>query len=560
MPKVINFNGRQIIEPGAYARTLGAVEKAIEGASFGSVLIIDTGNLSSAYGWGSGVNGEKDQNLKSVYAFESLNSFQTAIGGGVLWDIARFLFKPARDIGVAGVERVLYVKAATTTAASVDFVPTGGGSDGGSITFKTVVEGTAGNGVENSNEGNGLSAGFGITMAAGVLDTSKFKLQFWRGTYRGLDTTVTPNVLINNIAETDAVPELIVESPEFDNIQTLIDWANTNETFLSWFYISASTVTGTGDVDAADLAANSTLAPFSGGSVTADGDDMDAALAAVQEEDYTFVMTDYFGAEATDTNNDKVLSHIVNEAVYEKFLVVGGGRDADTFNDPLDVADQEHSVQIAQYYDSARVYVVHSDIEARVLGGSGTRKYSVFYHAAMALGRMAGVEPQVPITWADIDVTGVIHEMGQRDREIAVQSGVMHLRYVEERGGYVVNLDQNTLQSNEDDILPDGTSYHGSIMRITSLLNKELVKECRRRFIAMNNVNTASPEDVRVFVETYLAQRTALATEDNLILSFQNVTVQVNGSDYEITYGFVPNGPVSRFFITGFMLPISLSA
>ena len=108
-------------------------------------------------------------------------------------------------------------------------------------------------------------------------------------------------------------------------------------------------------------------------------------------------------------------------------------------------------------------------------------------------------------------------------------------------------------------INPDGTSFEISVMRIGAQLNKEMVLNMRPLFVG-NNIGSATPADVKVFVEGLLISRTATDLTDNLIISFKNVTVRLVEDYYEIKYGFVPNGPINKLFVTGFMLDANLTA
>ena len=74
------------------------------------------------------------------------------------------------------------------------------------------------------------------------------------------------------------------------------------------------------------------------------------------------------------------------------------------------------------------------------------------------------------------------------------------------------------------------------------------------------NLNTASPADIKSFVEGYLTFKTATRANDNLIIRFENVSVVQKQDYYEISYSFVANSPVNKLFVTGFMIESSLSA
>lgn len=549
MAKVITFNGRQIVEPGSYSRIIGGETNPPDTATFGNALILDLGQ-GAGFGFGSGINGDFESGNKSIFQFLNLDDFRTAIRGGIYWDLAKWLFKPSRDVGIKGIDSLFLVRAATTTKAAFSYVWVGGGANGGTFEVEARSEGTGANGVINGTSGD-LERGFAMNMIAGIIDTAKFIVEFKVGTFRGLDTNGVP---FNNIAAEDTVSETIVRSIEFNDIADLIAWATDDAVFQSFFALGAATaVAGTGVVDAADLAANTGLKVFVGGTESYGAADLTKVFANIKELDYTFILADKFGDDAEDLENSQILAHFITESEFsQRFLVIGGGFDETKFTQALG------SLPAAAVYDSELVHVVHSGTKKAIPTGSGFREYPSIYHAASVLGRMAGGEPQDPVTWKDLDWDGVVHELNLSEREQAIQAGVVHMRDVPDLG-LVINQDINSLQNNEQDIFEDGTSPHGSIMRIAALLNKELTKNTRVRFVGQN-VNTASPADVKAFVEGFLQFRTATKTDDNLILSFKNVNVSLAGSDYTITYGFVPNGPINRLFITGFMFNVNLTA
>ena len=82
MATVVNFQGRNYIEPGAYAAIVYNPTSVVNVAEFGNVMIIDTGlSLNTVGGQqlefagGSGVKGQLAQGLKSVYEFTSYEDF-----------------------------------------------------------------------------------------------------------------------------------------------------------------------------------------------------------------------------------------------------------------------------------------------------------------------------------------------------------------------------------------------------------------------------------------------------------------------------------------------------
>lgn len=545
MPKIVAFNGRNIVEPGAYARVLGGETNPPDAASFGNVLLIDTGSMAG-FGYGAGINGELQQGPNSIYRFNDLESMRKAVGGSVVWDAAKWLFKPSKDPGFRGVNSVTLIRAAATTNGAMAYTWTGGGANGGVFAVETKTEGIAANGVENATSLL-IERGFGMRMSAGVVDTAKFVVEFYRGTFRGLDHASVP---FDNIIAAKTKPELLVRSIEFSNITQLINWARGNEAFNTWFILGGTTAAaGTGAVTSVDLSASVGNKLATGGTETYGAGDFTSVLSAIRELDYDFILSDKYESNMADAKNVQLLSHIKNDSEFsQRIMVIGGGIDSTAY---------AASITACATFDSELVHIAYSrtkKADSAVLGG--VREYPTFYHAAAIVGRMAGQEPQVPVTFKELDFDGVKHELSQPQREAACQAGLMHMRNVPGKG-WVENLDCNTKQANEQDIYEDGTSPHGSIMRIAAVLNKELVISLRKTFVG-GNANTADPADVKAHVENFLRFRTASKTDDNLILSFQGVRCRLVQSDYSVEYGFIPNGPVNRFFVTGFMFNVSL--
>jgi len=128
MAQEIIFNGRRIILPGSYSTIKSGVNNPPQSLDYGRILVIDTG-VGAGFGGGSGINGAVNSGVDAVYQFENVLDYQAFLKGGILYQLARPLFKPnGQDIGAS---TVFHVRAATTTAATVSFAPTGGGTNGG---------------------------------------------------------------------------------------------------------------------------------------------------------------------------------------------------------------------------------------------------------------------------------------------------------------------------------------------------------------------------------------------------------------------------------------------
>ncbi len=488
----------------------------------------------------------------------------------------------------------LVANAAATNASPIAFSSKFKQTQGGSFTIKTVYEGNGANGIDYAGT---IIKGFAMRFESGVLDTTKFKLVLYSGNFHGVNAaspsfsiakwavgttyavgnTVYSNGLVwksltssntGNLPEisssnwtivdtsdnyggnrpSEAISEVMVSSPEISNLPDLFNWMNTDTTFKFYFKLTASAYNGDGKMDSVDLAALSTFQKFTGGTTTYSSDDFDEVLDNITEEDHSFFLMDVWGANAKNSTNTKLLAHIANDAEFEKFVVIGGGYDKGTY--------KTVSLDLAKFYNSSKMIVVHSGVTVPGTNG-GTKDLASIYHAALYVGRTAGLEPQVPSTWKDITISSPIHELSKKERELGLMAGVIHLRYVDGKG-WVINQSVNTLQRNEQLFLPNGDSYEVSIERIEAQLNKELIINSRVVFVG-GNLNTASAEDVKVFAEGYLYSRTARPNLDNLIISFRDVKVTLVGDSWKITYGFVPNSPINKLFFTGTMLDANIS-
>ena len=248
MATEVNFEGRKIILPGVYSTIKSGIKNPPISLSYGNVLIIDTGS-GAAYGGGSGINGELANGLDTVFPVDNIADFRTMVKGGYWYTLAKPLFEPLAQPGINGASTVYYVRAATTVASTMTFVPVGGGANGGTLAMQIRDEGLIGNGTLVSTE---LRKGYAFKLSAGVKDPAKFILTFYIGTYTG---TAADGFPYGDVAEAASPPLQIVKSIEFTDMQEAIDWANTDAAFQNYFNVETGTVAGDGSIDAAVEAA-----------------------------------------------------------------------------------------------------------------------------------------------------------------------------------------------------------------------------------------------------------------------------------------------------------------
>lgn len=540
------FNGQTFKIPGVRSVIKSGVKNPPLALSFGTVFVIDTGTGAN-FGGGAGVNGTLAKDKDTFYEFDNIADYRAFIGGGLWWLLASPLFRPA-GIGVNGVSKIIHVRAATTVPAELVYTFTGDNNgstsivNGGVLTVQMRNEGLVGNGVEVSSK---LTRGFAATMEAGVNDTSKFILKFFRGGFTGTDQNSLP---FDGIVEADTTPVLLAQSPEFDNIQTVIDWMTDDFTFNLNFKLKTSVNNGDGSVDNADLLLNSGNNLAAGGTESYTTANVDTILENAADLDISFILADDDGPNAQSANNFKIVNHAVVDSKFKPEVYIGAGYlDSNFAQSKLDAA----------FYNNDLVTVVHGGVKIASNLGSGFREYNSIYHAAAILGREAGLEPQVPITFKDIAIDGERHPLNDKLVRQALDAGLVVSR--NEAGSFEIVKGVNSLQKNDFLVNEDGTTHSKQIKRIARQLNKEIIINAKSQLLKdPNGVNrsTLSELDVQKWLEGYLLTKIATGLDDNLILDFQDITVVRDQDAYRISYGFTPNSEISFLFFTGFILNV----
>lgn len=543
MATVVNFHGKNYIEPGSYAATVYNPTSVVNVAEFGNVMIIDTGlslatvnGVNTEFAGGSGVNGQLAKGLKSVYQFENYEDFLSFIGGGLVGDIANKIFTPID--GVLGAPKLYYVRAATTEAAKIELTI----SSGNKLTLTCKNEGLCGNGVEVDSV---LKVGYSAQIVAGETNGT-FKLVVYKGSFMGEDSYGEP---YGAYSLADAKPNLIAESGDYTTLQQLYDWASSNKQMLAHFNVE---MTGSGATALAAVA--KTLASDGTTSYLSSGE-YDAVLEAIAEMDITFFLCTNMnadnGAAINSNTNGKLFTHIKNTAKFTSHMFVPGGEEDDDL-----FGESNCSEATAKYYDSDQVVVVHGAPIVTRKDQNGTKQLHAIYLTAAIMGLNAGMAPQTPLTFKRVGYGAFAYDLKRREREKALQAGIMHVRNVS--GYWCVNQGVTTLQNNKKTIADDGQTFELSISLIKAQLNKELITDGQLRFTGLT-VAQASPESVKNFTETKLASFVASPGNDNLLISWRNVKVTAKNSDYFITYDFVPNVPVNKTFFVGNILDFVLS-
>lgn len=531
---------KEIFEPGSYGNTESGIQAEPASATYGNVLIIDTG-LGARFGAGSGVDGQFKRGKDSVSEFSSLAAFSEALGGGAFAPIAKALYKPSKQRSVKGVNKVFFVKCATTTAASLKIsFGLGATSD---ITIAALNEGLCANGTLLNGE---LTRGYAARMRKAPQDNTLYILDFFRGQFGGSNDS---GEAILGTNEEDSKPKIICSSAPFKNTKTLTDWMLRNREFNQHFMLQTALLPI--DVVAADLTANINYQLFAGGTELYDETLLGDVLDSVADVDYTFLLSDQSGSAATGLTNTQYMQHLLTEAVNQKYMVIAGGSLS---------TDAEQSIDAARYFDSSRAIIVHGAVGKTRPGRPGFMLHSSLYKAALVLGRICGISPETPVTFKDLDYEFEVHDLKAKERRNMLNNGVLHTK--KDGSVFVVNEGINSLQLNDKVInIETGESHLISVERIGAHLNKQIVLRGKEVFLKANtgpNRSTVSAEIYQTWLNNELNTHVAGDGEAGLIRYFDRVIVIESEDTLRATYRFEPNFEVNKLLNTGFIIDRSL--
>lgn len=548
------MNGKTYIEPGSYAITVYNPTSVVNVASFGRVMIIDTGlsqeksgDRTYEFAGGAGIAGTNASGRKAIYQFENFEDFSDFMGGGMITDIAQKLFTPID--GSLGTPRLYYTRAAQTEAATLTIGTTNKG-----IILTAQNEGFVGNAqlngvMEELSNGTlkGLAVGYALIISKGTVDTAKFVATIYQGNYRGTDAAGEP---YGTYSFAQAFGEQIAQSDEIATYDDLYNWLITSSRVMSTFYVAKdSAYDGTTALAAAQVQAEGGSTSYQGS--VGDGEYFGEVLEAIRELEVTFFLcTDYGVVNGTKAaTNGKLFTFLKNDAKFDEFMFVGGGEGKTDLLTTNTIT--QTSQALAVHYNDEKVVIVHGSPTVPRKDGNGTKDLPSIYLAAAIMGLNAGMAAQTPVTFKRVGYDAYKYDLTFNERIKALQAGIMHVREVS--GYYRVNQGITSLQNNKQTIAEDGQTFELSIALIKAQLNKELILEGQTRFTG-NTAAQASPETVKDFTETKLTSLVAAPGADNLIISWKNVKVTAKNGDYKTTYDFVPNVPVNKTFFVGNML------
>ena len=556
MASEVFFNNRRYVLPTVASQILSGRANVSTGLDSGGILLIDTGVTSasnttpSGWGFGRGINSASGGN--NIYRFNSLNEMRGAIRGGPLYIAAENLFAPGG--GNPGVSYVDYVRAATTNPSQISLT-VGGRTN--PLLFRMIEEGVHVNGlttpIPNSLVGtlaNNLYKGYGLRVLRDLVDSAKYRIVFyigtWRGEYEGrniggITQQNPPQVLftLSNIANVQDIIDRFNQSPDASDYFTLIPGeGNPDEADTLRLLVE-------GDLNLTDL--ELAVAVGSESVETYGMDDLTDALDTLTDSEANFILCDRFDTEARHANNIAIINH---EFTYQKSIWIGGqaGRGG--------IAG---TIAQAQQYNDDNVRLVFDGYQRQVSNLNGVETFDSFLKTCLFVGVAAGQPTQVPIKFRPITILRNQYELNMAQRELLQQAGINYSYYDNNLRLNVCSLGVTTIQfpNNQFSINEDGTSYNDQYIRVKNNLNKELAINGKRDLLATPqgaNRATLSDADVIAWMTAFLSQRTASPTVDNEIISFSNIQVRRENNNVFVSYEFQPNEEVEKVFITGFVI------
>lgn len=546
----VSVDGRFVTKPGVYTSIKSGISQTAAQNPYGAVCIIDDGTFGSTWGSGSGVIGTNYSGVSSVLSVTDASSLKSLTRGGQLYQLAKVLFKPWKNS--QGVSKLFLIRASETTPSQVTIT-----LSASVCILKTVGEGVSSVGVvENTN----LTLGYAYKIISGS-QSGKFQFCLYRGSYAGFDNK---NGVEVNLSKGLSTPELVLKSPNLSSYSDLYTWMLNDagfQTQLKLVSVDAHTSRGEintliqtseGQTPILSSEISSSYVVFTGGTEAFTSNALDTALEASRALPINFYYGIQHGVNAIGTNNVKLFNFINALTGAERFMIVGGGND----NSTLFGSSSSTSQTIAAYYNSSRVIVVHGDYYvSKFLGGY--LQFDSWYKTANILGRLCGLQPQIPLTFKAIPIEGETSSLSDKDQELAIDYGILCTYYNQELGQNVVLEDVNTLQDNQSVVTATGDSFLIQLKRIDSQLNKDLVSFMTKKFFGSEegaNRSTVNDADVTTATFDYLKTKTVDAETDNLIIWGGNVVVTHNQDNTNVSYQFQPNLENTKLIFNGLLV------
>ena len=521
------FGNRVIKLPGVYARVVSGVETEIPLSTYSNVLLIDAG---AGKGFNS-VKGIVGNGRECVYSLTQ-DQANFYIKGGPIVPVLEKLWAPA--IGADGIANLYLIKAATSTPATVSDVSMFGGAVTiGSVT--TVEEGSIVN--TNIPEGDNAELKTGYLLRS-VWDEklNKGYVEIIQGTFEG---TNLGGYLVGQTEE-NSHPMTVFRSKKCSTPKELATFLKNSLEFKA--LVSAENINFVEENTWTTKETNQF--EFKGGTDTYAKTLADILPASV-DVDYSVILV------LTDEPNGTTTQQQVFIEEIKSFF-----EDSDKYIRQVVAYEEEKSLAItqAQYYDSERVIVCSGICKKTSRNApTGFIMQDNMVTAAVCLGRIFGLSPEIAGTMKTLDIDGMEIEPTASDLEDMLDNGVISPYYDADFGSYCLSQTCNSLQENTQLINPDCTTYSVQVMRILGQVIKNLQQQAKLDFWGGNkgvNKGTLSDAYVKEWTQTLLDKLTVAPnkTENNYLLGYEVTKVETVDDTKKVYIAVTVNGEITKIF------------
>lgn len=523
------FGNRIIKLPGVYARVVSGVETEIPLSTYSNVLLIDAGA-------GKGFNSAKGivgYGRECIYSL-SQDQANFYIKGGPLVPVLEKLWNPA--VGAEGIGVLNMIKAATSQPATIqgEISMFGGAITMSSVT--TVEEGKICNTVKSEGDNPELKTGY-ILRSVWDSKLNKGYVEIIQGTYEGVNL----GGFVIGQTEENSHPKTIFRSKKCSTPKELATSLSNSLDFKA--LVIAKDIAYSGDGNTWTTKENNEF-EFEG------GDDQYAIslvdiLPASTDVDYSVVLVCTDEENGTTTKQQTMIEEV--KAYFE---------DADKFIRQAVAYEEDKSLAItqAQFYDSERV-IVTSGICKKTSRNSPTGFITQdnMVTAAVCLGRIFGLSPEIAGTMKTLNIDGMEVEPTSTDLEDMLDNGVISPYYDSDFGSYCLSQVCNSLQANTQLINPDCTTYSVQVMRILGQVIKNLQQQAKLDFWGGNkgvNKGTLSDAYVKEWTQTLLDKLTVAPnkTENNYLLGYEVTKVETVDDTKRVYLAVTVNGEITKIF------------
>lgn len=536
------FNNKRYKLPGVYATTKADITPAAVVADYGRVLLIDTGSNA---GWGAG-------QASTLYRIQSASDFRNIVKGGPLYPLGTALFEPSNIRDTAGVSEVLFISAKsvvngkmslqailTETPTPLDLNCKNLGSWANTEFVDVVTKEVLKKGYQMKIE----------REAGSELTHPWHRFSLYESQYTGINSL--DGMPYNSIyAENITSNRLITISPKITSFEQFFDWLKTDVIMSDLFEVSSET-------EAQIIALGNTNNKFNVSGIGVDEDCLvtgcsetytpevlDEVLSQIQNVNANFVLCDQ---KLLHANNLKIQYWASNESRFPIAVVIPGGDSKAEFAD---------TIAAAKTFNNDLTRVVYNGIKSLLNNVNGqARLHSSLVHAGYLLGREAGLTPQVPMTFKEINISGLISPISENDKEDCLDNGIMTTYYDDDIERYVCLKGINTLQNNTQLVNQDGSTHSTQCRRIADYVNREMIIDAKRDLFTQRNgvtIVTLTEKFLRDWVEVKLKQK----VNRELIAAYlpESISVVREQDAYFVSYKFRPSYEINFIFMTGFMI------